>query len=61
MTLFTIHAIIGTKASKPALFYLDFEYKKENYYYFFVQQVVRWQFNHLPPLPPPLLGYWLPD
>jgi hypothetical protein len=60
-TLHAIIALIGTKASKPALFCLNFEYKKENFYCFSVLQDVTWQFTHFLPLPPPLLGYWPPD
>jgi hypothetical protein len=36
-TILTSAAINGTIAREPALFYLNFEYKKENYYCFSVQ------------------------
>jgi hypothetical protein len=63
-TLHAIIALIGTKAGKPTLLSLNFEHDEENFYSFSILQDTTWQFNHLlppSPLPPPLLGYWLPD
>jgi hypothetical protein len=38
-TMLRSAAINGTIAREPALFYRNFEYKKENYYYFFVSKM----------------------